>query len=251
MAKVRISKGRPKTSTGAKPGPKLKAGDRFPGGKLKPQNVAPNARVLAMREATGLGSDELRLGPIRFAYKRGWLEHSDMVISDIYGDAYQKAGLGGPGMTVMRDEEAATGAAASLGIEWSELTDEQVRHLPWTSFRPKELAAIWDSAFRPAANGDRASGALKRWKALALSMSPAERAEVDRVVLVGHWPTWLMKRILEEAGAQHEGHRLLLTSGLAKMKVRMAELKRAARAANDEHGNDNEANAPVTGVKGA
>ena len=239
MAKTKI-KMKLKNFSSATPGPKPQAGERFPGGKLKPQKVAPNERVLAMRQATGLSDDDLRLGPIRYAYKRGWLEASDMVIAEVYADAYAKAGLGGPGVTARHEQESSAGAAAHLNVEWSELTEEQVRRLPWTAFGPKDLAAIWDSAFRPEATGALVSGALRRWKALALSMSPTQRVEVDRVVITGHWPTWLTKRLLEEAGAQHEGQRLLFLSGLKKMKQRMAALRLAAQSANDEHSNDNE-----------
>ena len=225
MAKTKI-RARGNRSGGGRP---LQDGPRTAGGRLK---VEPNARVVAERAALGIGEAGARMGPIRFAYSKGWLSMAHMVVADVYTDAYGNAGLGGTGFSAQRDSSIETGAADNLRIDWSTLDNAQVMALGWNAFSAKEVAAIWDSAFRAQGPYLGKVSALRKWKAMSASMSPAERNEVDQVVLRDSWPQWVIQRNAGRMDTSWEAKRDLLISGLGKMG-------RAVKALKDEAANDN------------
>jgi len=196
-------------------------------GRLK---VEPNARVVAARAALGVGDAGSRMGPVRFAYSKGWLTAAEMVVADVYIDSYSHAALGGPGISVQRDPSAAAGASDELRIDWSSLDNAQVAAMGWNTFTAKEVAAIWDSAFRPTPEQSRGKSALRRWKAMANAMTQLERTEVDLVLIHDSWPQWIIQRNAGHMDTSWEAKRLLLVSGIRKMGQALKDLK----AANDD-----------------
>lgn len=210
------------------------AGPRTASGRLK---VEPNARVVAARAALGVGDSGARMGPIRFAYSKGWLNLDHMVIADVYLDAYSHAGLGGTGFSASKDDSAHTGAVDELRIDWSSLDNAQVAAMGWNTFTAKEVAAIWDSAFRPVEPYKGRTSALRKWKAMSAALNAAERGEVESVVLHGSWPQWVIQRNSGHMDTSWEGKREILISALVKMGRALKSLK--AEAANEDQANDN------------
>lgn len=217
---------------------KTKTSDRFPCGKPKPKPVEPNPRILAAREVLGLPANAT-VSAIGYSYRRGWIAQRDLITAETYAEAYRGAALGTPGAAVTKDDGLATGAAALLQRDWHEMTDAQVLALRWQELSRKEIAAIWDSAFRPAPATQDRKGALRRWRLMAKAALPAELAQIDRVVLQDGWPAWIVERAQGRSDTPHERERDLLLSGLSKMRAAIWAAK-SAPAANDDHGNDNE-----------
>lgn len=210
---------------------------RFPGGKLRPP--APNPRVLAARKVLGV-SDRSTLTPLAFAYSKGWISSKTLVISEAYREAHQRAGIGAPGVSVPKDDSFAFGASAELKRDWYAMTDSEVRSLPWHSLTYGEINAIWESAL-PVPTGEGAPGggqSLRRWRIMSSAATREELATIDRTVLWGCWPSWIIERNEGREDERAEKDRALLISGLAKMDAAWRAAK-AAQPANDHHGNDN------------
>lgn len=232
------------------PGKGTTTRDEFPCGKKRPQPAVPNERVMEARAALGL-TDKSTVLPIAYAYSAGWLTMDHLIAADHYAGARRRCALDAPGFSVSKDESVPTGAAAFLRREWEDLTDEEVRKLSWgVDFTSAEVAKIWDSAFRPTDTSPvSAASAMRRWKAFAAAMNPAERDAVDRAAFQQLWPAWVVERRAGRMDSPAETERDALISGLGKVAKTVARLKAVekaeralkAAAANDRQVNDNEA----------
>lgn len=230
---------KPKAFRGHVPGQtRQAANDRFPCGKLRAKPVPPNARVQAARKVLGL-ADSATISAIGYAYRRGWIEQTEVITAESYLDAYNTAKVGAPGVSGQRRDDFATGAAASLDREWYAMTDAQVMALRWNELTRAEVAAIWDSAFRPEPTGESGGPkqALRRWRVMSSACSQIERTAIDRIVLLDGWPAWIIERNAGRFDSPSESDRGALISGLRKMASAWRADK--AQPANDDHGNDN------------
>lgn len=215
------------------------ANDRFPCGKLRAKPPEPNARVLAARSVLGLPENST-VGPLAFAYRRGWIRQFELITAESYADAYRNAAVGAPGVSIPKDDGFAYGAAAELKREWHAMTDAQVIALKWTELTRAEIAAIWDSAMRPIYMGEgRGGGSMRRWRIMAGAVTRQEREQINRVALFDCWPAWILERHAGQVTPGAEKERALLLSGLGKMDTAW-RAARAAQPANDHHGNDND-----------
>lgn len=233
---------KPKAFRGHVPGlPTASANDRFPCGKLRAAPVPPNARVIAARKVLGL-PDNATISAIGYAYRRGWIDQTEVITAESYLDAYNTARVGAPGVSVQRNDDFSTGAAAMLDREWYAMTDAQVMALRWNELTRAEVAAIWDSAFRPApsSEGGGPKRALLRWRVMSGACSQAELTAIDRIVLLDGWPAWIIERNDGRFDSPSETDRHALISGLRKMASAWRQAK-AVPPANDDHGNDNAA----------
>lgn len=99
-----------------KTGRPRKSGDRYPGGKLKPQN-GPNAKVVAMRRAL-LGADDgdevdltMAENPMDLAFARGWISEPRHRAGKLFANLYR--GIRMPALKVSRDTSEFATAAPS------------------------------------------------------------------------------------------------------------------------------------------
>ena len=95
------------TSITYKTGRPRKAGDRYPGGKLKPQSQIPNQKVIALRRAM-LGAkdgDAVDLSkaenPMDLAFERGWVTERRHRAGQLFANLYR--GIRMPTLKVSRD----------------------------------------------------------------------------------------------------------------------------------------------------
>lgn len=228
MAKVKIRKGGNR-SGGGRP---ARSGDRYPGGKLKPQK--PNPEVIARRQAL---TEDITMAtcPLDVAYARNWLSRQDYGAARAYISVHSRAGLGGPGAR-QADTSLPTGAALDLAERWSGLSDSDVRKLDLTLLPDKELVLIWDSALRdlgrmadPEKAEQFAAEATRRWRALNAAMTSIERLAVDSFCIRETWPRWLSERLAGRMDSRWEDERRILVSGLKVMAAALAKPKTIAR----------------------
>lgn len=223
---------------GHTPGNKKAASDRFPCGKLRKVPVTPNDRVAEARKVLGLPLGST-LSPLAFAYGRGWLDQRDLITSEAYRDAYRSANLCSPGMNTSKNEAHIYTAAAKLKREWQEMTDAEVAALRWTDLSRSEIAAIWDSAFRPIPTGEESTRRnMRQWRVMASAVTSAQLDLVNRTVLFDCWPRWIFDRHADRMDVQGERERDQLIASLRRMQSAW-NMARRSLPANDEHGNDN------------
>lgn len=99
-----------------KTGRPRKSGERYPGGKLKPQN-GPNAKVVAMRRAL-LGANDgedvdltMAENPMDLAFARGWISEPRHRAGKLFANLYR--GIRMPALKVSRDTSEFATAAPS------------------------------------------------------------------------------------------------------------------------------------------
>jgi hypothetical protein len=167
----------------SKAGRPRKVGDRFPGGKLKPNN-GPNARVLELRRGM-LGDAKLDISlasdPIDLAHARGWLTDAQHKAARTLGRLYRQAGFGAPHM----DAGGLSEVQPSL----------QIDARSFATMADEEIETIWDVVFCDEGEVNRESQAEKAtvlWGRIMGSLPKAVQSEVFSVCIAGSWPQWIV-----------------------------------------------------------
>lgn len=186
--------------------PKL-AGDRYPGGKLKPRK---NERLIAAKQAfVGAGMDiVLADDPLEFIHAKGWLSHPRYLMAITYAQVRARANMGAPGMDAGGVQE--TAPTIGLDVRLSEMTDT-------------ELATVFDAVFRDVpmeTREDREAKAMARWKKLDGAMTADQRREVQLITIQKSWAWWITDM---HAGKipppTHMAKRTALEQGLDAMRA--------------------------------
>lgn len=182
-----MSKSFPLNVKSSRPGPKPKAGERYPSGDLKPPGPAPEA--LAQREA--MRADPTRMGnPIDAAFVGGWLDIADYRAALTYASLYRRTSPGcGPRLASLALPEA----------------DAALNELRGRRLSQAEIAQLWDEIVGEAAGETpeeverRRELASAQWRLVNAAMTPNSRAEVFLVCVREAWPQWIVQRSAGEA----------------------------------------------------
>jgi hypothetical protein len=198
-----------------------KSGARFPGGKLKPTPVEPNARVMADRERLmgSLSNLEKADHPMDLAQVRGWLTGAQHRAGMTYARLYRQAQLGAPGMERATVEET---PAQPIDVQAKGLQD-------WTD---AETAAVFDAVFNRTPPSGAAEAANAKLRTLNALLTPDERAEVTKCFVHASWPWWVTHRAAGHFDTPHERKRDLLVRGLDTIAAAMKPA-RADKPAGD------------------
>lgn len=189
-----------------------KSGPRYPNGKLKPQNVAPNARVMEeRRRLLGPLADVSQAdAPLDLALARGWLTERHHRAGTAFARAYQRAQLGTPGLDSPGVRETDTALHSGLGNKGMQ---------DWTH---RETTAVFDAVFNRTGTAEGlAEAANAQWRTFSALMSPEERAEVSDVCVRSSWPQWIIQRAAGHLGTSWERKRDILIAGLEKIATNL------------------------------
>lgn len=199
----------------ARKGRTRKAGDRYECGKLKPQTVDPNERVVSDRRAL-LGDNDLDIAkasdPLDFAQARGFLTMERFRSAAAFADAYSRSGIA-------RGEGQSSGAAAETSTTTRDEfpTFAGASRNQWDRMSRKQITAAFDQVFNVSGPPDPAlaARALARWKALNEALTPGQRAELFSVCVRRSWPQWMIYRAAgKDVPERWDRSRLLLEDGL-------------------------------------
>ncbi len=200
-----------------------KDGDRYPNGRLKPEQ--PNPRVLAIRALLGVSDPRRPCTPLRLAHDRGWLTDDQYTAGNSYADTYKRAQIGAPGVVVMSDTSIQSGV------------DDVPTEARISDMKPEVIAKVWDSAMRdvvgyegPERAQEKAEAAMVRWKLMTKAMTADQRREVDQLCLRESWPDWVMHRATGNFNSPAERQRDALIAGLEAI----AGTSPRRKAANDD-----------------
>lgn len=204
-----------KSSKGGRP---RKAGARYPGGKLKPEPVAPNERVVAERERLlgPLGTLEKGDHPMDVALARRWLTEDQHRAGMAYASLYRQAQIGAPGLQSSRNMES---PAEPVDVQAKGMQD-------WTD---AETTAVFDAVFNRVPPSGRAEAANAKLRDLNAVLTPEERSEVCDCFVRASYPWWVTARANGHFNTPHERKRTILVRGLETIA---AKLKPAPRAAD-------------------
>lgn len=191
-----------------------KEGDRYPGGKLKPQG--PNERSVEVRRALGLEKLNQRMVPLDVAHARGWVSDVDYLTGIRFANLYEKAGFARSGGSMGSALEIDVPTEVSLSV--STEAKSFFSGLPHA-----EMCALWDRVFdrgeRDMVKADEAAvRAMADWKKACAAMTAFERAEVTDVCVHDSFPQWILQRSAGREGTTWERKRELLISGLGAVR---------------------------------
>lgn len=214
MAKARIKDGKARTrSKGGRP---RQDGARYPSGELRP--AGPNPETIARRQA--LCSDvTMATTPIDVMLANRWITEDQHRTAARYRQDHAHAGLDGPTVPTQRDLSAPASVDA--------------RGQSFAAMPAKDVAAVWDSAMsrNPPAANDRDAGqarSMDRYREANRMLTPAQRNEVNDVVLMDSWPQWVLQRRAGNFTTTWERKRDLLIDGLNLIESLYAPRRKAA-----------------------
>lgn len=228
---------RARRSKGGRP---RKAGARFPGGKLVPEKVEPNARVLEERRRL-LGSEnnlERATHPLDLMLARGWITERDHRAGMAFGRIHAGIQLGAPGLAQGGPKEVtrSVAPAAARGIQ------------DWTD---KETAEIFDAVFsrQPSTPDERAERAAAQYRLLTSILFAQERMAVLDVCVYARTPQWVVERCAGRFDTSHEARRTDLVKGLGKLSAALFTKTEPARGRAEIRSFGEMNAAPPPGVK--
>jgi len=172
------------------------AGDRYPGGRLKPRKPTPEDIERKARVARELakGGDAWE-APLRTMLARGLIEASEYLIAGRYVDAYEGW---------RRAISATAPRAAAFNPPIAEESEFDMRRVSISTMRHKDIAAAWNNVFGlgrgdPVARDVVEERTMARWRMMNAAMTPVQRHQVFMVCVMEARPKWLQRPPVEAA----------------------------------------------------